>query len=60
MVKVSEDYMNIQNIKNNTFYQKLCRVFPGANMVIFGLIWPEGHGACMVYENYARAVYICL
>ena len=60
MVEVSEDYMNIQNIKNVTLYEKLCMVFPGANMVIFGLIWPEGHGACMVYENYARDVYICL
>ena len=60
MVEVSEDYMNIQNINNNALYKKLCRVFPGANMVIFGLIWPEGHGACMVYENCARDVYICL
>ena len=60
MVEVSEDYMNIQNIENNTLYEKLCRVFHGTNMVIFGLIWPEGHGACMVHENYARDVYICL
>ena len=52
--------MIIQNINNNTLYEKLCRVFHGANMVIFGLIWPEGHGACMVYENCARDVYICL
>ena len=61
MVEVSEDYMNIQNINNNTLYEK----FVGSslvvqNLVIFGLIWPEGHGACMVYENYARDVYICL
>ena len=54
MVEVSEDYMNMQNINNNTLYKKLCRVFPGANMVIFGLIWPEGHG--MVHAWYMRTV----